>query len=95
MSVPSWIRCRVRPGVFSSEFIVSITVVGHEQREIEFITDRRSVKHPINGGQTNIGHVRVWLDDDPEKNPLRIIVPASGGSDSMAVSVPKEELVTA
>lgn len=95
MSGEYWVRCRVRPGVFSGEFIVSIVVADHERHEIEFVADQRSVRRCGNGGEAGTGQVRVWLNDNPGRNPLRIIVPASGGSDSMAVSVPQEELAPA
>lgn len=82
-----WIRCRVRPGVFTREYIISIDVAGNGHHAVEFVSDADGVKVAPNGSYPHEGQVRVWSFDDLGQDPMTVILPASGGSDCMKVPV--------
>lgn len=86
------IRCKVRPGLFDDEYVVSIEAIrDRARRAIEFVSDRSGVETeavPVEGRSVD-GRVRVWLLGESGEY-LHVLVPASGASDSMRVCVPRE-----
>lgn len=95
-----WIPCRVRPGVFRDEYIVSVRVVRHadgngEMDTMEFVADRRGVKivKEPSHSQDGEGQFLVW-EHSRDKERLRVIIPGSGASDSAIVTVPEDVVLT-
>jgi len=92
MTESRMIRCKVQPGIFREEYIVSIqTIEGGTIKPFEFVTDARSVE--VNGtpaaGRELDGRVRVWLVESFGDH-LSILVPASSGSDPRVLSIPPQ-----
>lgn len=87
------VKCRVRPGLFLSEYIVSIDTCNHHGF-FEFVSDRSGVRvdSPPTDEVPVEGYVRVYLVGRTGKQ-CRILVPASGGSDSAYVDVPEQTVV--
>jgi hypothetical protein len=90
------VRCSVRPGLFKSEYVVSFPAIlprGQGTQNVEFVADRHGVilSEPMaeNGGAR--GEFEVWYVDR-SNGGVKILVPASGGSDDAYVTVPEEVL---
>ena len=96
MRTEGLVRCRVRPGLFSDEFIITLETVGARGREPrEFVADRRGVEfsgEPRRGAPVD-GKLRVYVLGR-ENGTERILVPASAASGAEFVRVPIELLAS-
>lgn len=87
------VKCKVRPGLFKNEYIVALPVLSSGvPRAVEYVVDGRRV-HPESAAgvqeQTQKGTANFELVDMTD-TAFRILIPASGGSDSRVVEVPRE-----
>ena len=94
MTCSTEVRCRVRRGLFSNEYVVMIETLRDDRRETrEFVADSRGVLVDVDPGEGEIvpGKTLVYLIDR-EASRARVLVPASGGSDASYIYVPIELL---
>ncbi len=86
------VRCKGRPGLFSSEYIVSFPAILPEgTQNVEFVADTHGVilSEPMTENAGARGEFEVWYVERHDGG-VKVIVPASGGSDSAYVTVPEE-----
>lgn len=90
------VRCKVRPGLFKSEYIVTFPVVSSgSRRQIEFVSDADGVMVTAGAAAPPCdASVRVWKVGESNDSYV-VLIPASGGSDAMKVSVPAECVLSA
>ncbi len=90
------VRCKVRPGLFKNEFIVTFPVAAPGgQRHIEFVSDAIGVVLPPSSAAPHCdASVRV-LKLGKADDSFTVLIPASGGSDAMKVNVPAECVLSA
>jgi hypothetical protein len=91
-----FVRCRVRPGLFSGEYIVRLETVGVGGLEPrEFVADGGGVEvaeEPRREAPVD-GKLRVYVLGR-ENGVERILVPASPASDAAFVRVPAEMIAS-
>jgi hypothetical protein len=92
MRTEGFVRCRVRPGLFSGEYIVTLDTVGARGLEPrEFVADGCGLDaagEPQRGAPVD-GKLRVYVLGR-ENGVERILVPASAASGAEFVRVPVE-----
>src|SRR5688500_565871 len=84
------VKCEIRPGVFSSEWLVFVLST---KGEVELFVDKTLVNaetEPQNGERTR-GHVQAWMIEPDEKAPL-VQLPVQAET---RVRIPKEEILAA
>jgi hypothetical protein len=96
MRAEGYVRCRVRPGLFSGEFVVTLDTVGARGLEPrEFVADGRGVEisgEPRRDAPAE-GKLRVYVLGR-ENGIERILVPASPASGAEFVRVPAEMIAS-